>query len=95
MNVYWTETAIQQLSSLYTYLSQTSPPYAQRTIDRLTRRSQQIATFPNSGRIVPEFDNDRIREIIEGKYRIIYTIQANQIEVLTVLHGAQSLESSE
>jgi toxin ParE1/3/4 len=92
MNVYWTETAIQQLSNLYTYLCQTSPPYAQRTIDRLTRRSQQIATFPNSGRVVPEFDNDRIREIIEGKYRIIYTIQANQIEVLAVLHGAQSLE---
>jgi toxin ParE1/3/4 len=92
MNVYWTETAIQQLSNLYTYLCQTSPPYAQRTIDRITRRSQQIATFPNSGRVVSEFDNDRIREIIEGKYRIIYTIQANQIEVLAVLHGAQSLE---
>jgi toxin ParE1/3/4 len=48
--------------------------------------------FPNSGRVVSEFDNDRIREIIEGKYRIIYTIQANQIEVLAVIHGAQSLE---
>jgi plasmid stabilization system protein ParE len=92
MNVYWTETAIQHLSSLYTYLSQTSPAYAQRTVDRITRRSQQIATFPNSGRVVPEFDNDRIREIIEGKYRIIYTLQSNQIEVLAVLHGAQSIE---
>ena len=92
MNVYWTETAIQHLSSFYTYLSQTSPAYAQRTVDRITRRSQQIATFPNSGRVVPEFDNDRIREIIEGKYRIIYTLQSNQIEVLAVLHGAQSIE---
>ncbi|MBC7515247.1 MAG: type II toxin-antitoxin system RelE/ParE family toxin [Alkalinema sp. FL-bin-369] len=100
MNVYWTETAIQHLSSLYTYLSQTSPAYAQRTIDdqrsvvdhRITRCSQQIATFPNSGRVVPEFYNDRIREIIEGKYRIIYTLQSNQIEVLAVLHGAQSIE---
>jgi len=92
MNVYWTETAIQHLSSLYTYLSQTSPAYAQRTVDRITRRSQQIATFPNSGRVFPEFDNDRIREIIEGKYRIIYTLQSNQIEVLAVLHGAQSIE---
>ncbi len=42
--------------------------------------------------MVPEFENDRIREIIEGKYRIIYTIAANQIEILAVLHGAQMLE---
>ena len=38
--------------------------------------------------------NDRIREIIEGKYRIIYTIQSNQIEILAVLHGAQQLEEN-
>jgi toxin ParE1/3/4 len=92
MNVYWTDTAINNLSNIHAFLSQTSPPYAQRTIDRITRRSQQIATFPNSGRIVPEFESDRIREIIEGKYRIIYILQSNQIEILAVFHGARSLE---
>ena len=50
-------------------LTSVKPHLPQRTIDRITRRSQQIATFPNSGRVVSEFDNDRIREIIEGKYR--------------------------
>jgi toxin ParE1/3/4 len=92
MNVYWTDTAISSLSNIHAFLSPTSPSYAQRTIDRITRRSQQIATFPNSGRIVPEFESDRIREIIEGNYRIIYILQSNQIEILAVFHGARSLE---
>jgi toxin ParE1/3/4 len=91
MNVFWTETAIRHLSSIRTYIEQTSPTYAKRLVDRITARSQQIAAFPNSGRIVPEFDNDRVREIIEGNYRIIYTFQGNQIEILAVLHGAQQL----
>jgi toxin ParE1/3/4 len=92
MNVYWADTAINNLSNIHAFLSQTSPPYAQRIIDRITRRSQQIATFPNSGRIVPEFESDQIREIIEGNYRIIYILQSDQIEILAVLHGARSLE---
>ena len=94
MKVFWTDTAVDHLSALYNQIAQTSTPAAQALIDRLTRRSKQISTFPNSGRIVPEFANDRIREIIEGKYRIIYTIQSNQIEILAVLHGAQQLEEN-
>lgn len=55
MKVFWTETAVNHLSSIYTYISQNSPHYAQRLVERLTQRSEQIAKFPLSGRIVPEF----------------------------------------
>ena len=64
--------SISAASSDSRYLAQTSPDYAVRIIDRLTRRSIQIAQFPNSGRMVPEYDRNEIREVIEGKYRIIY-----------------------
>ena len=72
MKVFWTDTAVQHLSAIYTYIAQNSPGYAQRLIDRLTRRSEQIAKFPLSGRTVPEFETKQIREVIEGSYRIIY-----------------------
>ena len=49
-------------------------------VDRLTRRSQQIATFPLSGRIVPEANDVNIREILEGPYRIIYHLLEDEIE---------------
>lgn len=95
MKVFWTETAINHLSSIYIYISQNSPQYAQRLVERLTRRSEQIANFPLSGRIVPEFETKQIREIIEGSYRIIYYIKSEQIDVLAVLHTSQHLDSIE
>ncbi|MGH9844088.1 MAG: hypothetical protein ACREEM_35605 [Blastocatellia bacterium] len=33
----------------------------------------------------------QIREIIEGQYRIVYHIKADQINVIAVLHTAQQL----
>jgi toxin ParE1/3/4 len=96
MKVHWTDAAEGHLDALYEYIAQDSPEYAKRTVDRLTRRSQQIAEFPFSGRRVPEYDMDQIREVIEGPYRIIYHIKADQIDVLAVIHGAMdALASSE
>ncbi len=91
MKVYWTDTAVKHLSAIYAYIAQNSPQYAARVVDRLTRRSEQIANFPLSGRIVPEFQTEQIREVIEGSYRIIYYIKPDQIDVLAVIHGSQEI----
>lgn len=34
---------------------------------------------------------DRIREVIEGSYRIIYLIKEDQIDVLAVVHAAMNV----
>lgn len=92
MRVHWTDTAVQHLLAVYEYIARGSPLYAQRMIDRLLRCSEQIAAFPLSGRIVPEYEREDIREVIERPYRIIYRVKANQIDVLAVLHSTQLLE---
>jgi toxin ParE1/3/4 len=91
MKVHWTDTAEGHLDAIYTYIAQDSPEYARRIVDRLTRKSQQIAEFPFSGRRVPEYDVDQIREVIEGSFRIIYRIKADQIDVLAFIHGAMDV----
>ncbi len=91
MKVHWTDTAIECLSAIHNYIAKNSTLYAKRLVDRLTRRSQQIGNFPLSGRIVPEFGVEQIREVIEGSYRIIYYIKPDQIDVLAVVHGAQDI----
>ena len=91
MKVHWTNTALGHLLAIYEYIAQDSSVYAQRMVDRLTRRSQQIAAFPLSGRMVPEFEAEDIREMIEKPYRIIYRIKPEQIDVLAVIHAAQLL----
>ena len=60
-------------------------------VDRLTRRSEQIANFPMSGRKVPEYATEDIRELMEKPYRIIYRKKPNQIDDLAVVHSAQLL----
>ena len=72
-----------------TTLRKTSPEYALRIVDRLTQRSVQIAAFPLSGRMVPEYQLNEVRELIEGRYRIIYVLEAAQVQVLAVIHGAR------
>jgi len=68
-----------------------SPTYAKRMVDRITRRSSQIAGNPLSGRMVPEYQAQDIRELIEKPYRIIYRVKKDQIAVLAVIHGARLL----
>lgn len=94
MNVHWTETAQGHLDAIHAYIARNSVVYALRMVDRLTRRSQQIADAPLSGRRVPEFDLDQIRELIEGAYRIIYHIKPDQIDVIAVIHGARNVLSA-
>ena len=91
MKVLWTESALGQLQAVFDYLAQTSPQYALRIVDRLTARSIQIGTFPFSGRMVPEYELNEVREVIEGPYRIIYLIESEQqkIEVLAVIHSSR------
>lgn len=91
MKVHWTETAEAHLDAIYAYIAQDSKTYALRTVDQITRKSQQIGAFPLSGRRVPEYDLDRIREVFSGPFRIIYHIKTDQIDVLAVIHGAMDV----
>ncbi|CAB1083477.1 plasmid stabilization protein [Alkalispirochaeta odontotermitis] len=91
MKVHWTRNAIRQLVVLHEYIALNSTTYAQRMVDKITARSRQIADYPLSGRKVPEYDAEDIRELIEKPYRIIYRIKPDQIDVLAVIHGSRLL----
>jgi toxin ParE1/3/4 len=72
MKVNWTAAARAQLRDIRAFVARSSAQYANKIVDRLTRRSRQIAGFPRSGRVVPEANDINTREVIEGPYRIIY-----------------------
>jgi addiction module RelE/StbE family toxin len=91
MKVFWTDKATSHLLSIYEYIQQDSPIYAEKLLDKLISRSEQIASFPYSGRKVPEYDAEHIREIFEGKYRIIYRVNEDAVDILAVIHGVQQL----
>lgn len=89
MRVFWTDAALRQLEAIRDYFAQTSPEYAQRLVSRLVDRSERIAAFPRAGRMVPEYEIDEVRQVVEGSHRIIYLIKEDQIEVLALIHTAR------
>ncbi len=91
MKVHWTHNAVDHLVNIYEYIALNSPTYAKRMVDRITRRSSQIAGNPFSGRMVPEYQAEDIRGLIEKPYLIIYRVKKDQIDVLAVIHGARLL----
>jgi toxin ParE1/3/4 len=89
VKVEWTNHAKRQLAGIHDFIAQDSPRFALRVVDRLTRRSQQIARFPNSGRILPELDRPDVREVIEPPFRIVYRILSDRIHVVSIFHSSQ------
>jgi toxin ParE1/3/4 len=92
VKIVWTEFAIEDLQSIHDYISKDSKVYANRFIEKLMLRVEQLASQPKSGKMVPEINQETVRELIEGNYRIIYTLTENTIAIVRVHHSARLLK---
>ena len=52
---------------------------------------KNLPSFPESGRIVPEYQDSNLREKIFQNYRIVYRIKEQLIEIVTISHAAKQL----
>jgi len=89
--VTWTEQALDDLEAICNFIARDAPRYAELFAERLFQATDRLANFPASGRIVPEVGRNNIREVILQGYRVIYHIQGDEVEVLTIHHGARLL----
>ena len=94
MKVAWADEAKAHLAGIYQYIQRDAPFYATQTIDKLTRRVDQLIDHPRSGRVVPKYDDENLRELIMRPYRLIYRIKPDRIDIIAVFHGAQQLPDS-
>ncbi len=88
----WSEIALDDLKEIHVYISKDSKIYADRHINKLFTLVDQLETHPKSGRVVPEYNVDTIRELIEGNYRIVYKIVQDTISILRVHHASRLLK---
>lgn len=89
--VTWTHPALDQLDEIRRYVARRSPGQAVRLAEQMFRATDRLALFPRSGRIVPEHKLDDVREIFVQSYRVIYRVSDDEVEILTVQHGARRL----
>ena len=93
--VVWSETALADLRDLVRYIARDDRQVAKRFGDLIVTKVQSLQTFPRIGRIVPEYRDDRLRELIMAPYRIVYEIddEIMTLAILRIWHGARgSLE---
>jgi len=91
--VRWTPQALDDLEAICLFVARDAPRMAVVFADRVFRAADQLAIFPHSGRSVPELALPDVREVILGSYRLIYRIRAEDVEILTLHHGARPLDT--
>ena len=91
MIVTWSAEAQAQLAAIHEHVAEDAPQDADALIRRLVDRVGQLETVPNSGRRVPEYPDDDLREVLSRPYRIIYRQNDGSVEVVTVMHYRQQL----
>jgi toxin ParE1/3/4 len=69
--ILWSPQALLDLESIREYIAHDSPRYAELVVRRLVI-VERLETFPESGRVVPERNDEEIRQIIMRPYRIVY-----------------------
>lgn len=91
MDVIWTDRARLRLKEINAYIARDQPRNAKQWVDRLIKRGDAVGEQPWAGRTVPEYEEETIREVFLGDYRIIYEIASACVYILTVRHGSRLL----
>lgn len=96
MSVTWSLEAGDNLVDIEDFIARDSVERAIRFVDALVEHAEALlAENPRSGRSVPEIGNPDIREIIYRGYRIVYRLNCDRIEILTVFEGHRLLRPNE
>ena len=89
--VIWMPRAKRELRDIKRYISRDAPSTAKAFIRRIQERARKIGVMPTAGALVVEAPGSDVREIYVGNYRVIYRILAEEVHILTIMHGAQML----
>lgn len=93
--ILWSPQALRDLESVREYIARDSALYADLVVRRIVAGVDRLASFPESGRVVPERGDPQIREVIVRPYRIVYRRQAAEVEIVTVFRASRLLPDLE
>lgn len=94
--IIWSPTARSKAKDILEYISKDNPDAALALIDQIEEKVNRLRENPEVGRVLPEMQNQSIREIVVHKnYGVVYEVLQNSIEILTVRHFRQNFSNSE
>jgi plasmid stabilization system protein ParE len=93
MRISFAVSAVADLEAIRTwYAEQQVPEVGERLLREVVAHVERLAGFPESGRVVPEFDFVRLREIIHPPFRIVYRLGEGRVRVVRVWRSERRLE---
>lgn len=77
------------------YADQQVPAVGEKLIRDVLDSIERLAKFPKSGRIVPEFGVQYLREIVSPPFRIVYRVDEKSVRVVRVWRSERLLKMTE
>lgn len=89
----WSPTSRYDLRELRDYIAENDSTTARRFVQSVFDAVERLQDFPDSGRVVPEFEDSKLREVIKRPCRIIYRVKTEsaEIEIARVWHSARGI----
>ena len=95
VEINWTDQALKDIDNIAEFISKDSLKYAKIQVNLFFDRVEVLYAQPGLGRIVPEIQKKKIRELIVGNYRIVYRIvSSKKIDILTIHHSRRLLTNN-
>jgi len=92
MPIEFAESALCDLEDILAwYAGLQVPDVGERFVREIFIRTEQLADFPESGRVVPEFGVKTIRELIHPPFRLIYRLDPAKIRIIRVWRSERLL----
>lgn len=88
MKVEITAKALADLECIAAYIASDNPTRALSFIEELGDRCLKLGDMPLGFPLVPRYERWGVRRCPHGSYLIFYRVDATQVIVLHVLHGA-------
>ena len=91
--IVWSPAAKLDLKDLCEFIAQDNPYAASKFAQGVFDTIERLKHFPMSGRIVPEFGDATIREVIRKPCRIVYRLKEYEcrIEIARVWYAARGI----
>ena len=93
MDVVWSDSAWDDLQAIVLYIARDSARYAEDFGGALHDKGGSLSSFPERGRIVPEFADPSLRELFHHPYRILYRTEPGRVVVIAIIHGSRDLSA--
>jgi len=96
VKIEFSESAISDLEGIKSYyLEQQVPHIGDKFISDIINHIETLSSNPEIGRLVPEFQLPHIRDLIHSPFRVVYTLNEVEVQIIRVWRSERLMKLPE